>query len=79
MHMFSPSDTFPKLFPIFSSIGTFSYNLDCFLCDLVSAIALDNYSCKDAFSFVSQIRNANLSGKFLVSYNVTSLFTNISL
>ena len=35
--------------------------------------------CKDTFSFVSQIKNANLSGKFLVSYDVTSLFTNVPL
>ena len=35
--------------------------------------------CKDTFSFVSQIKNANLSRKFLVSYDVTSLFTNIPL
>ena len=34
---------------------------------------------KDAFSFVSQIKNPNLSGKFLVSYDVTSLFINIPL
>ena len=34
---------------------------------------------KDTFSFVSQIKNVNLSGKFLVSYNVTSHFTNIPL
>ena len=31
------------------------------------------------FSFVSQIKNANLSKKILVSYDVTSLFTNIPL
>ena len=31
------------------------------------------------FSFVSQIKNPNLSKKFLVSYDVTSLFTNIPL
>ena len=31
------------------------------------------------FSFVSQIKNANLSRKFLVSYDVASLFTNIPL
>ena len=29
------------------------------------------------FFFVSQIKYANLFGKFLVSYNVTSLFSNI--
>ena len=30
-------------------------------------------------SFVSQIKNPNVSKKFLASYNVTSLFTNIPL
>ena len=39
----------------------------------------NDYSCKDAFSFVSQIKSTNLSKKYLVSYDVTSLFTNILL
>ena len=34
---------------------------------------------KILFSFVSQIKHANLSKKFLASYDVTSLFTNIPL
>ena len=79
MHKFSSSDSFPKLRPIVSSIGTFNYNLARFLCDLLSPLVPNDYSCKDTFSFVSQIKNANLSKKFLVSYNVTTLFTNISL
>ena len=79
MHKFSSSDSFPKLHPIVSSIGTFNYNLAHFLYDLVSALVPNDYSYKDTFSFVSQIKNANLSKKFLVSYNVTSLFTNIPL
>ena len=79
MHKFSSSDSFPKLCPIVSSIGTFNYNLARFLCDLLSPLVPNDYSCKDTFSFVSQIKNANLSKKFLVSYNVTSLFTNIPL
>ena len=79
MHKFSSSDSFPKLHPIVSSIGTFNYNLARFLCDLLSPLVPNDYSCKDTFSFVSQIKNANLSKKFLVSYDVTSLFTNISL
>ena len=79
MHKFSSSDSFPKLRPIVSSIGTFNYNLACFLCDLLSPLFPNHYSCKDTFSFVSQIKNANLSKKFLVSYDVTSLFTNIPL
>ena len=77
MHKFSPSDSFPKLRPIVSSIGTFNYNLARFLCDLLSPLVPNDYSCKDTFSFVSQIKNANLSKIFLVSYDVTSLFTNI--
>ena len=79
MHKFSSRDLFPKLCAIFSSIGTFNYNLAHFLCDLLSLLVPYDYSCKDTFSFVSQIKNANLSKKFLVSYDVTSLFTNIPL
>ena len=46
----------------------------------INAVEIPNdYSCKDTFSFFSQIKNANLSRKFLVSFDVTSLFTNIPL
>ena len=79
MHKFPSSDTFPKLCPIVSSIGIFNYDLARFLCDLLSPVVPDDYSCKDTFSFVSQIKNANLSGRFLVFYDVTSPFTNIPL
>ena len=61
------------------SIGTFNYNLAHFLCDILSPLVLNDYSYKDTFSFVSQIKNVNLSKKFLVSYDVTGLFTNIPL
>ena len=37
------------------------------------------YANKDTFSFVSQIKNANLSKKFLISYDVSSLFINLPL
>ena len=67
MPKFSSSDSFPKFRPIVSSIGTFNYNLARFLCDLHSPLVPNDYSCKDIFSFVSQIKNANLSKKFLVS------------
>ena len=79
MHKFLSSNSFPKLRPIVPSIGAFNYNLARFLCDLLSPLVSNDYSCKDTFSFVSQIKNANLSKKFLVSYDVTSLFTNIPL
>ena len=79
MHKFSSSDSFPKLCLIISSIGTFNYNLVRLLCDLLSSLDPNDYSCKDTFSFVTQIKNANLSKKFLVSYDVSSLSTNIAL
>ena len=79
MRKFSSGDSFPKLCPIVSSIGIFNNNFACFLCDLLSPLVSNDYSCKDTFSFVSQIKNANLSKTFLVSYDVTSLFTNIPL
>ena len=64
MHKVSPNDSFPKLHLIVSSIGTFNYNLARFLCDLLSLLVPNDYSCKDTFSFVSQIKNADLSKKF---------------
>ena len=79
MRKSSSSDSFPKLRTIVLSIGTFNYNLARFYCDLLSPLVPNYYSCKDTFSFVSQIKNANLSEKFLVFYDVTSLFTNIPL
>ena len=79
MHNFSSSDSFPKLRAIVSAIGAFNYNLARFLCELFLPLVPNDYSCKDTFSFVSQIKNANLSKKFLVSYNITSLFINIPL
>ena len=60
MYEFSSSDSFPKLRSIVSSIGTFNYNLDHFLCDLLSPLVPNDSSCEHTFSFVSQIKNANL-------------------
>ena len=79
MHKLFYSDSFPKLRPNVSSIGTFSYNLARFLWDLPSPLVANNYPCKDTFSLVSQIKNANLSTKVLHSYDVTSLFNNTPL
>ena len=74
MGKFSSSGSFTKLPPIFSSIGTFNYNLARFLCDVLSLLFPNDNSRKHTFSFVCQIKNANLFKKFLVSYDVTSFF-----
>ena len=79
MHKFFSGDSFPKLRPIVSSIGTFNYDPAHFLCDVLPPLVHNDYSCKDVFSFLYQIENANLSRKFLVSHDVTSISTNIPL
>ena len=79
MHKFSSSGSCPKLRPINASRGTFNYNVVRFLFGLLSPLLPNDYSCRDTFSFISQVKNANLSRKFLVSYNVTRRFTNIPL
>ena len=79
MHKSSYSDSFPKRRLIFSSIGTLNYNLACSVWDLLSPLLPNDCSCKDTFTTFSQIKNANLSKRFLGSYDVTSYFTNILL
>ena len=79
MQKFSSSDLFPRLRLIVSSIGIFNYNLARFLCDLLATLVINNYSCEDTFLCISQIKNANFPRKFLLSYEVTILFTNIPL
>ena len=79
IHFISPLVIHFKVRPIVSSIDTFDYNLARFLCDLVSPLVLNDYSHKDTFSFVSQMKNGSLSEKYFLSYDVTSLFTNIPL
>ena len=49
MHKFSTSDTFAKLLPTVSLIGTFNYDLARCLCDLLSPVVPDDYHCKDTF------------------------------
>ena len=46
---------------------------------LLSPLVPNDYLCKDTFSFISQIKNVNLSRKFLISYDITSVFINIPL
>ena len=65
MHKLSSSDSFPKLCLIVSSIGTFNYNLVRFLRDLLSPLVPNDISCKDNFSFLSELNNANHSKNLL--------------
>ena len=77
IHKSSSSDSLPILRLIVSSIKTFNYYLARVLCDPLWPLVLNDYSCKDTFSFASKIKNAILSKNYRGSYYITSLFTNI--
>ena len=67
------------LFPIVSSIGTCNYNLSKYLCELLSPNLPNEFCTKDMFIFVEELKEVGINDKFLVSYDVNSLFTNIHL
>ena len=79
MHKLTDSDSFPKLPPIFSSVGTYNYNLVKYLCNLLWPHLREQYCTKDTFIFVEELKRVNLVDKFLFSFHVASLFTNIPL
>ena len=64
-HNFSSSDSFPKLRPIVSSIGTFNYNLGRFLCDLLSPLVPNDYLAKILFLLFLELRMQIFPKKFL--------------
>ena len=69
----------PPLRPIVSSIGAYNYNLAKYLSSLLVPLLPDKYSVKDSFSFVEELRSFDFNNKFLISFDVESLFTNIPL
>ena len=65
--------------PIVSSIDTYNYKLAQNLESLLSPHIPSNYTTKDSFTFIEEIKQLNTYGKFLTSFDITSLFTNIPL
>ena len=65
MHKFSSSESFPKLRPIVSSIGTFNYNLARFLCDLPSPLVLNDTLAKILSLFFLKLTMQIFSKNFL--------------
>ena len=61
-----------------SSINTPNYTLAKFLVPILNDITTNEFSIKDSFSFVNEIRTQN--SKFIMaSFDVESLFSNIPL
>ena len=60
-------------------MGTFNYNLAAYLGNLLSDVIPTEHSCSDTFTFVEELKKANINDKFMISFDVVSLFTNIPL
>ena len=68
-----------KVRPIISSINTFNDNLAKYLCNKLSPHIHSEYSTRDTFSFVSELNKIKPNAKYMISFDVNSLFTNIPL
>ena len=66
----------PPFQPIVSSICTYNYNLGQYVGSFLSSHIPSEYSTKDSFTFIEEIKSASVADKFLISFGVTSLFTN---
>ena len=73
-----PNSTLPFR-PIVSSIGTYNYNLAKDLCNILSPHISTEHCATDTFTFLQDIQSLSIFGKFMVSFDVESLFTNIPL
>ena len=68
-----------SLRPIISSIGTYNYNLSKFLTNLLAPVSPTTNRTKDSFTFGEEIKKVRATDKFLISYDVCSLFTKFPL
>ena len=79
IHKIKSNSEVPSFRPIGSSIGSLIYNLSRFLCDMITSFFPTDYCTQDSFSLVKEVQEVSVSDYFMVSYDVCSLFTNITL
>ena len=72
-------DSVPAFRPTLSSIGTYNYQLAKFFGKPLDDVVTNDHSAKDTFSFVEELKTVSITNKYMVSYDVTSLFTNIPM
>ena len=65
------------LHSLVSSIDTYNYKLTKSLIELLNPVIPTQYCTPDYFSFGEEIQDVNDFNKFIISYTVCSLFTNI--
>ena len=66
--------------PILSAIGTCGYKLSKFLLPFIEPITKNEFTVKDSFSFVEELKGfQNCGNYFMASFDIKSLFTNVPL
>ena len=66
--------------PILSATQTYNYALAKWLDTNLKPLSLNRYTVTDIFDFANEIRSLEIAnGDILVSYDVSSLFTNVPL
>ena len=66
--------------PILSATGTYNYSLAKWLDEKLKPLSVDQYTISDVFQFAEEIQHLPVDeNDFLVSYDVTALFTNVPL
>ena len=71
-------DDLPSFRPILSAIGTPTYKPAKFLDPILEPLTTNEYTIKDPFTFAGQLQNID-SKLVIASFDIESLFTNISL
>ena len=72
--------TTPSMRPILSATGTYNYDLAKWLDEKLKPLSTNEYTISDVFNFAEEIQHFKLGENvFLVSYDVTALFTNVPL
>ena len=65
--------------PIVSSVNTYNYNLASYLVRVLQPISTNQFTVKDSFSFADWAKTYSHNNEFMCSFDVSSLFTNVSL
>ena len=77
--MHASPNVVPPFRPIASSSRTYNYQVAKYLCNLFQLHIPNTYTISDSFSFVQELKTIDISNKYMVSFDVRSLFSNIPL
>ncbi|MEM7163798.1 MAG: reverse transcriptase domain-containing protein, partial [Bacteroidota bacterium] len=69
-----------KMRPVLSAVQSYNYLLAKWLDKILKPLASNEHTISDVFEFAKEIQSTSLTGpEFMVSYDVSSLFTNVPL